>query len=147
MRRHKAEPTGTFSVGHRRRSLSDPLAAALRPPKDETPEQRERRLNDEQEAKRVSDGIDEMIRAEKKEKRVKQEVKVLLLGQSESGKSTTLKRESDPYSAILRILCCIGVVSGFLLLDNGYYCAAYSSAALASSALHSPDLIRIPRVY
>lgn len=92
IRRHKGEPTGTFS---RRRSLSDPFTAALRPPENETPEQRERRLNQEQEAKRVSDGIDEMIRAEKKERRVKQEVKVLLLGQSESGKSTTLKRESD----------------------------------------------------
>lgn len=98
MRRHKGEPTVAFN---RRRSLSDPLSAALRPPENETPEQRERRLTEEQEAKRVSDGIDEMIRAEKKEKRVKQEVKVLLLGQSESGKSTTLKRESDPYSIIL----------------------------------------------
>lgn len=82
-----------MNIGHRRRSLSDPLAAALRPPENETPDERERRMHAEEEAKRVSDGIDEMIRAEKKERRVKQEVKVLLLGQSESGKSTTLKRE------------------------------------------------------
>lgn len=95
MGKHKAEPI--IHVGYRRRSLSDPLAAALRPPENETPDQRERRLQAEQEAKRVSDGIDEMIRAEKKERRVKQEVKVLLLGQSESGKSTTLKRELFPF--------------------------------------------------
>jgi polynucleotide 5'-kinase involved in rRNA processing len=92
MRRQKTDPT--VSVSQRRRSLSDPLAAALRPPENETPDERERRLNAEEEARRVSDGIDAMIRAEKKEKRVKQEIKVLLLGQSESGKSTTLKRES-----------------------------------------------------
>ena len=82
------------ALSQRRRSLSDPLAAALRPPENESPEERQRRLHAEEEAKRVSDNIDDMIRAEKKEKRVKQEVKVLLLGQSESGKSTTLKRES-----------------------------------------------------
>ena len=116
IRRHKGEPTVTFS---RRRSLSDPFAAALRPPENETPEQRERRLNEEQEAKRVSDGIDEMIRAEKKERRVKQEVKVLLLGQSESGKSTTLKRESNLYYPI-------GVVSGL-----SPHCAVYSASELS----------------
>lgn len=92
MRRLKSEPSAP--VTQRRRSLSDPFAAALRPPENETPEEREKRLSAEEEAKRVSDGIDAMIRAEKKEKRVKQEIKVLLLGQSESGKSTTLKRES-----------------------------------------------------
>ncbi|KII94317.1 hypothetical protein PLICRDRAFT_675360 [Plicaturopsis crispa FD-325 SS-3] len=79
---------------HRRpRTLSDPFAAVLRPPPDETPEQREDRLIAEQEAKKVSDGIDEQIRNERNEKkRGKTEVKVLLLGQSESGKSTTLKQ-------------------------------------------------------
>jgi len=64
------------------------------PPPNESPADRERRLAAESEAKRVSDGIDEMLRAEKKEKRAKPEIKILLLGQSESGKSTTLKRES-----------------------------------------------------
>ena len=45
------------------------------------------------EAQRVSDAIDDAIKAEKKkrDKREKSLVKVLLLGQSESGKSTTLK--------------------------------------------------------
>ncbi|KAG2358794.1 guanine nucleotide binding protein, alpha subunit [Suillus spraguei] len=77
---------------NRRRSLSDPLAAALMPPPNESAADRERRLEAESEAKRVSDGIDEMLRAEKKEKRAKPEIKVLILGQSESGKSTTLKQ-------------------------------------------------------
>ncbi|KAH7886276.1 guanine nucleotide binding protein, alpha subunit [Phlebopus sp. FC_14] len=76
----------------RRRSLSDPLSAALKPPANESPADRDRRLFEELEAKRVSDRIDEMLRAEKREKRSKREVKVLLLGQSESGKSTTLKQ-------------------------------------------------------
>ena len=135
MRRHKGD-TGTFS---RRRSLSDPLAAALRPPENETPEQRETRLNEEQEAKRVSDGIDEMIRAEKKERRVKQEVKVLLLGQSESGKSTTLKRESDLYFYI-------GVVFCVFFLNVGYDRAACYGAALALG-LTSSGILTIGNAY
>jgi tRNA U34 5-carboxymethylaminomethyl modifying GTPase MnmE/TrmE len=90
MPRQKTEPVS--AVSQRRRSLSDPLAAALRPPENESADERQRRLHAEEEARRISDNIDDMIRAEKKEKRVKQEVKVLLLGQSESGKSTTLKR-------------------------------------------------------
>lgn len=86
---------------NRRRSFSDPLAAALMPPPNESAADRERRLEAESEAKRVSDGIDEMLRAEKKEKRTKPEIKVLILGQSESGKSTTLKRESSSSTSFL----------------------------------------------
>lgn len=53
----------------------------------------------EAEAKKVSDAIDEQIRQEKALlKKQKPDVKVLLLGQSESGKSTTLKRESFFFS-------------------------------------------------
>lgn len=78
----------------RRRSLSDPLAAALLPPPNESPIQREQRLKAENEARKVSAGIDEMIRQERNDrKKSRAEVNVLLLGQSESGKSTTLKRE------------------------------------------------------
>lgn len=53
----------------------------------------------ELEAKQVSDRIDELIREDRsRRKKTRPEVNVLLLGQSESGKSTTLKRESlfDP---------------------------------------------------
>ncbi|KJA28443.1 hypothetical protein HYPSUDRAFT_197305 [Hypholoma sublateritium FD-334 SS-4] len=77
----------------RRRTLSDPLAAALQPPADESPLARELRLKAETDAKKVSDSIDDMIRQERNDrKRSKPEVSVLLLGQSESGKSTTLKQ-------------------------------------------------------
>ena len=81
----------------RGRTLSDPLAAALLPPPDESPIEREVRLKAEIDAKKVSDSIDEMIRQERNDqKKSKAEVNVLLLGQSESGKSTTLKRELIP---------------------------------------------------
>ncbi|KAJ3722278.1 guanine nucleotide binding protein, alpha subunit [Lentinula raphanica] len=79
----------------RRRSLPDfdPLAAALLPPPNETPEEKEIRIKAEIEAKKISDGIDEMLRQERIErKKTRAEVNVLLLGQSESGKSTTLKQ-------------------------------------------------------
>ncbi|KAJ7459085.1 guanine nucleotide binding protein, alpha subunit [Mycena galericulata] len=77
----------------RRRSLSDPLAAALLPPPDETLDERESRLKAATDAKKVSDGIDEMIRNDRNDrKKTRAEVQVLLLGQSESGKSTCLKQ-------------------------------------------------------
>ncbi|KAG9227202.1 hypothetical protein CCMSSC00406_0004259 [Pleurotus cornucopiae] len=70
----------------------DPLDIVTAPPPGETPEQRASRERREAEAKRISDGIDEDIRvaraALKKQKSV---LRVLLLGQAESGKSTTLK--------------------------------------------------------
>lgn len=69
----------------------DPLDAVLRPPPDETNEQRALRIASEEHAKAVSEEIDAAIRAEQ-QRRKKRVVKLLLLGQSESGKSTTLRR-------------------------------------------------------
>lgn len=90
----------------RRRTLSDPLTAALLPPPDESPSAREHRLKAEIDAKKVSDSIDDMLRQERSErKRSKPEVTVLLLGQSESGKSTTLKRESPGIPGALCRVC------------------------------------------
>lgn len=67
---------------NRRRSLSDPLTAALLPPPNETPEAREIRLKAENEAKKISDNIDEMIRQDRNDrKKTRAEVHVLLLGQ------------------------------------------------------------------
>jgi guanine nucleotide-binding protein alpha-1 subunit len=82
-------------VPNRRRTFSDPdpLAAALEPPANETDTERHRRLRREAEAKAVSDNIDAQLARERLERKKKKEVRILLLGQSESGKSTTLKRE------------------------------------------------------
>ena len=64
----------------------DPLALALAPPPDETDEQRALRLQEEEQARLVSEEIDEQIRQERAAmKRQKRPIKVLLLGQSESG--------------------------------------------------------------
>ncbi|KAH9164926.1 guanine nucleotide binding protein, alpha subunit, partial [Lactarius sanguifluus] len=66
----------------------DPLARALAPPEDETPEHRAMREAKETEARRVSERIDEQIRMEKQaNSRKKLTVKVLMLGQVESGTS------------------------------------------------------------
>ncbi|KAH8092195.1 G-protein alpha subunit [Cristinia sonorae] len=62
----------------------DPLTLALSPPPNETPEERENRLRDEAEARKISEDIDEEIKAQRLALKKKPHVKVLLLGQSES---------------------------------------------------------------
>ena len=69
------------------RDPPDPLDAALRPPIDETPEEKIVRLAQEAEARRVSHQIDEDIKRERTFRKKRQVVKLLLLGQSESGES------------------------------------------------------------
>ncbi|EJD54322.1 guanine nucleotide binding protein, alpha subunit [Auricularia subglabra TFB-10046 SS5] len=76
----------------RNRAMSDPLTLAAMPPANETAQERDRRLKEEAEAKKVSDAIDAQLKEERLASKKKKEVKVLLLGQSESGKSTTLKQ-------------------------------------------------------
>ncbi|KAJ6593621.1 guanine nucleotide-binding protein alpha-4 subunit [Mycena capillaripes] len=64
----------------------DPLSLALQPPPGETPQDREARLQREREAKKRSDLIDqELNRQRANEKKATKPVKILLLGQSESG--------------------------------------------------------------
>ena len=63
----------------------DPLDQVLRPPPDETPQEREIRLEREAEARRISQAIDASIKAERAARRKKRIVRLLLLGQSESG--------------------------------------------------------------
>ncbi|KAI0765491.1 G-alpha-domain-containing protein [Fomes fomentarius] len=70
----------------------DPLARAIAPPPGESSQERAARLHREEEAKRVNDEIDERLKQERAAwKKNKAMFKLLLLGQSESGKSTTLK--------------------------------------------------------
>ena len=70
----------------------DPLTEALKPPPNETEPQRAARLREEAEALRVSKEIDAMIAEENRmHDWRKKALKVLLLGQAESGKSTVLK--------------------------------------------------------
>ncbi|KAI0070421.1 G-protein alpha subunit [Panus rudis PR-1116 ss-1] len=72
---------------------NDPLAAIMRPPSTETPQERQARLAREAEAKRISDRIDEQINMDRERyKKSKEDVKLLLLGQAESGKSTLQKQ-------------------------------------------------------
>jgi guanine nucleotide-binding protein alpha-1 subunit len=64
---------------------ADPFAAMTAPPHNESPEHRTTRLAAEAEAKRRSDAIEEVLRAERVVQRSRKPVKLLLLGQSESG--------------------------------------------------------------
>jgi hypothetical protein len=76
----------------RNRALSDPLTLAALPPSNETSGERDKRLRDEAEAKRVSDAIDAQLKEERLAQKRRKEVKVLLLGQSESGKASLRMR-------------------------------------------------------
>lgn len=83
----------------RMRSGSDPLARAIRPPENESVQDREERLKLEAKAKKINDDIDEQIKLERIILKKRKQVNVLLLGQSESGKSTTLKRATLDFSS------------------------------------------------
>jgi hypothetical protein len=63
----------------------DPLDELLKPPPNETEEDRVIRLAQEAEARRISHQIDESIKAERQQQKKKSVVRLLLLGQSESG--------------------------------------------------------------
>ncbi|QRW15204.1 G-protein alpha subunit [Ceratobasidium sp. AG-Ba] len=79
----------------RNRSLSDdPFAIMMRPPPDETPQAKQARLEQEAQAKERSERIDEQIKRDREAMQQAQpyQRKLLLLGQAESGKTTTLKQ-------------------------------------------------------
>ncbi|CAA7263251.1 unnamed protein product [Cyclocybe aegerita] len=75
-----------------RLSVDDADPLSVQPPLYETPDERNARIALEQAAKARSDTIDEELeRMRASERRGPKPIKILLLGQSESGKSTTLK--------------------------------------------------------
>jgi hypothetical protein len=79
----------------------DPLAEAIKPPQNESETQREARLKEEAEATRISKEIDARIAEENRiHEWRKRALKILLLGQAESGKSTVLKSMFRPFSLV-----------------------------------------------
>lgn len=73
--------------GNKSQCEYDPLDEVLRPPPGETEEDRLIRLAQEAEACRISLQIDESLKAERQQQKKKSIVRLLLLGQSESGMS------------------------------------------------------------
>ncbi|KAJ2936821.1 hypothetical protein H1R20_g274, partial [Candolleomyces eurysporus] len=137
----------------------DPLDVAIAPPPDETEEEREERLSKEREAKVVSDAIDKEIEEERTaEKKKTRPVKILLLGQSESGvfingtegKSTTLKNFQLMYEpkafrlerASWRAVIQLNVVRSFHLILDAITRAQKALQSSSSSSIE--DLPQIP---
>nr|WBU87317.1 G-alpha-domain-containing protein [Ganoderma boninense] len=134
----------------------DPLAYVLAPPPNETEEQRQIRLAAEAEAKRISDAIDEELqRQAKADKRGPKLVKILLLGQSESGKSTTLKNfqlMNTPKAfraerASWRAVVHLNVVRSIRVILEAIADAQLHQASLNNNSpirTHHPELVHSP---
>ncbi|CAG8598600.1 17930_t:CDS:2 [Funneliformis caledonium] len=78
--------TQSVSLG----DMGDPLKPFA--PQNETPEDRRQRIMLEKEARKRSEAIDKQIKAEKEQLEKQKVAKLLLLGSSESGKTTVLKQ-------------------------------------------------------
>ena len=65
----------------------DPFSFMTAPPSNESPEEMAIREKVEAEAKKISEQIDESINQERSALKKKRHIKVLLLGQSESGRA------------------------------------------------------------
>ncbi|KAI0065277.1 G-alpha-domain-containing protein [Artomyces pyxidatus] len=124
-------------------SQDDPITRLAAPPPDETLEEREERVRAELEARRVSEQIDDQLNQERiAARRMPKPVKLLLLGQSESGKSTTLKNfqlMASPKAfrterVIWRAVIQLNVVRSIHLILN-----AISEAQRQQKLHHSPS--------
>jgi hypothetical protein len=80
---------------------ADPFYEIMRPPLDETPAQMTARLKREADAQRISDTIDEDIKRDRAlQRKARKELRILLLGQGESGAQTVPMSYS---SALMRL--------------------------------------------
>ncbi|CAG8662900.1 3649_t:CDS:2, partial [Scutellospora calospora] len=70
--------------------MGDPLRPYV--PVNETPDEKRKRITLEKQAKKRSEAIDKQLKAEREEKEKQKTAKLLLLGSSESGKTTVLKQ-------------------------------------------------------
>lgn len=94
-----------MAIGGSTTDTHDPFAELTAPPPGETPSQKAIREKKEAEAKRISERIDDEIKAQRAVmKKQKDVVKVLLLGQSESGEFTPTIQSMPPLIAVL----CVG---------------------------------------
>ncbi|KDR75295.1 hypothetical protein GALMADRAFT_268845 [Galerina marginata CBS 339.88] len=131
----------------------DPFISVMAPPENETPAECEARLAAEAEAQKRSDAIDEEINRQRIEnKKAPKSVRVLLLGQSESGKSTTLKNfqlinsskafrhERASWRAVVQLNV---VRSVRLILDT--ITEAHASSSPIGNSSPSPSAIGFPR--
>ncbi|TFK20389.1 G-alpha-domain-containing protein [Coprinopsis marcescibilis] len=130
---------------------SDPLAHVTAPPLNETAAERQERLEKETEAKQVSDGIDRDIEAEREATKARKPIKILLLGQSESGKSTTLKNFQlmyDPKAfrlekASWRAVIQLNLVRSFHVMFDAVTRAQELNQKGENALIIPPELLRI----
>lgn len=80
----------------------DPLTLALAPPPGESPQDREARIQRERDAKKRSDLIDQELSRQRTADKKNLPVKILLLGQSESG---NIAPSLSPPLLIVRFNC------------------------------------------
>ncbi|GJJ10737.1 hypothetical protein Clacol_004964 [Clathrus columnatus] len=137
----------------RSQSPPDPFTIASQPPPDETPEEKAIRegmsfFSKEQEALRISNAIDESLKAERAAEKRKKVTRLLLLGQSESGKSTTLRQFQLHYTPnafrterlLWRSIVQLNVVRSILtVLDTLSEAQSESLQAIQSSNVENSD--------
>ncbi|KZT40029.1 G-alpha-domain-containing protein [Sistotremastrum suecicum HHB10207 ss-3] len=146
-------------------SHDDPLAFVTRPPLHESPQERQARLRAEHDARLHSEAIDAKLSLERDQIRRRKaagEVKLLLLGQAESGKSTLQKQfqflyaphsinnERTSWRAVifLNIIRSIKVVfdAVFLNLDLREQAHSNQRRPASSTSNISDDVIRLDMI-
>ncbi|KAL1679601.1 guanine nucleotide binding protein, alpha subunit [Schizophyllum commune] len=131
---------------HRAASIedTDPLALAIAPPPDETPEERAARIREEQHSKAISDSIDQELEAQRQEaKRGIKPIKILLLGKSTTLKNFQLLYEPKAFSkeragwrGVIFLNICRSI---HVILDAMAYVQAHTRATSPHRATSPPN--------